>query len=259
MLADTKVKALEGWIAGQNFDPLVDIRFRGANEEQNKSMMFVFQAFLLALLLMFIMMIAQFNSLYQSMLILVSIVMSTAGVLLGLLITDEPFSAILTGIGVVALAGIIVHNNIVLIDTFNQLRRDMPHESVHDSIVRTGAQRLRPVFLTVATCVLGLIPMALHLSVDLVNREVVYGGTVTSFWVPLARSICFGLSFATVLTLIVTPAMLALPLRLKDIVRTRFKRGEVAPAEEPIPAGLPLGDAATVVALPERPRRHGSQ
>ena len=147
----------------------------------------------------------------------------------------------------------------MLIDTFNQLRRDMPHESVHDSIVRTGAQRLRPVFLTVATCVLGLIPMALHLSVDLVNREVVYGGTVTSFWVPLARSICFGLSFATVLTLIVTPAMLALPLRLKDIVRTRFKRGEVAPAEKPIPAGLPLGDAATVVALPERPRRHGSQ
>jgi multidrug efflux pump len=150
-----------------------------------------------------------------------------------------------------------VHNNIVLIDTYNQLRRDMPHESVHQSIVRTGAQRLRPVFLTVATCVLGLIPMALHLSVDLINREVIYGGTVTSFWVPLARSICFGLSFATVLTLIVTPAMLALPLRLKSIVGTLFKRAAAAPAEEPVAAPT-FAEGATVVALPERPRRHGT-
>jgi multidrug efflux pump len=169
-------------------------------------------------------MIAQFNSVYQALLILISIVMSTAGVLLGLIITREPFSAILTGIGVVALAGIIVHNNIVLIDTYNQLRRDMPHESIHDTIVRTGAQRLRPVFLTVATCVLGLIPMAMHMSVDLINRDLVFGGTVTAFWVPLTRSICFGLSFATVLTLGVTPSMLALPGRLRELVGPLLRR-----------------------------------
>jgi multidrug efflux pump len=182
----------------------------------------------------------------------VSIVMSTAGVLLGLLITDEPFSAILTGVGVVALAGIIVHNNIVLIDTYNQLRRDMPHETIHQTIVRTGAQRLRPVFLTVLTCVLGLVPMAMHLSVDLINRDVIYGGTVSAFWVPLARSICFGLTFATVLTLIVTPAMLSLPLRLKNIVRTLFKR---PPADEAVPTELAAATAngdGTVVPLPRR-------
>ncbi len=222
IVVDKKVKELQDWVTAQNFDPLLDIRFRGANEEQNESLAFVGKAFMLALLLMFIMMIAQFNSVYQSVLILASIVMSTAGVLLGLMITQEPFSAILTGIGVVALAGIIVHNNIVLIDTYNQLRRDMPHESIHETIVRTGAQRLRPVFLTVATCVLGLIPMALHLSLDVINRQIIYGGTVTAFWVPLTRSICFGLTFATVLTLVVTPSMLALPLRVRQMLGPIF-------------------------------------
>jgi multidrug efflux pump len=258
VLIDAKVKEIETWIAQQGFDPLIDIKFRGANEEQNDSLAFVGKAFLLALLLMFIMMIAQFNSFYQSLLILVSIVMSTAGVLLGLLITEEPFSAILTGIGVVALAGIIVHNNIVLIDTYNQLRRDMPHETIHQTIVRTGAQRLRPVFLTVLTCVLGLVPMAMHLSVDLINRDIIYGGTVTAFWVPLARSICFGLTFATVLTLVVTPSMLALPLRLKNMMRSLFHRptqtGETIPELEVAHAGAL--DVTTVVPMTpqERPK-----
>jgi multidrug efflux pump len=256
VLPDAKVKELQSWIDAQGFDPLVDIKFRGANEEQNETLGFVFQAFVLALLLMFIMMIAQFNSFYQAMLILVSIVMSTAGVLLGLLITDEPFSAILTGIGVVALAGIIVHNNIVLIDTYNQLRRDMPHETIHETIVRTGAQRLRPVFLTVIVCVLGLVPMALHLSIDLINREVIYGGTVTAFWVPLTRSICFGLTFATILTLIVTPSMLSLPLRLRNIVRSMLGRPIETGAQVPVPEHVvpsPVGEPATVVAVARDP------
>jgi multidrug efflux pump len=258
VLVDAKVKEIQSWITAQGFDPLLDIKFRGANEEQNKSLAFVGKAFLMALLLMFIMMIAQFNSFYQSTLILASIVMSTAGVLLGLLITNEPFSAILTGTGVVALAGIIVHNNIVLIDTFNQLRRDMPHETIHQTIVRTGAQRLRPVFLTVLTCVLGLVPMAMHLSVDLINRQVIYGGTVTAFWVPLARSVCFGLTFATVLTLIVTPSMLSLPLRLKNIVRSLLNRPTETGASVPATASAATANdmATTVVALPaqERPK-----
>ena len=231
VLPDAKVRELQGWIKAQNFDPLVEIAFRGANEEQTKSLLFVGKAFLMALMLMFIMMIAQFNSLYQAFVILISIVMSTAGVLLGLMITGEPFSAILTGIGVVSLAGIIVHNNIVLIDTYNTLRRDMPHESIHQTIVRTGAQRLRPVVLTVLTLVLGLIPMALHLSIDLVHREIIYGGQVSATWVPLARSICFGLSFATFLTLIATPSMLALPLRLKQIYWRL--RGKPMPLDAP--------------------------
>ena len=244
IVVDQKVREMQSWIEAQKFDPLVDIVFRGANEEQSESLAFVGSAFALALLLMFIMMIAQFNSFYQSVLILASIMMSTAGVLLGLIITQEPFSAILTGIGVVALAGIIVHNNIVLIDTYNQLRRDMPHESIHQSIVRTGAQRLRPVFLTVATCVLGLIPMALHLSIDLINREIIYGGTVTAFWVPLTRSICFGLSFATVLTLVVTPSMLALPYRLQELIGPLWSRVR---GNKPLPATMPVDTPLPIV------------
>ncbi|MEE8043056.1 MAG: efflux RND transporter permease subunit, partial [Pseudomonadales bacterium] len=145
-----------------------------------------------------------------------------------LMITGDPFSAILTGTGVVALAGIVVNNNIVLIDTFNVLRKSFPELTVPEIIIRTGAQRLRPVMLTTVTTVFGLLPLALHLSVDLFNRDVVYGGQVSSFWVPLARSIVFGLSFATVLTLIATPAMLELP----DAVRKLLRRARKLPATD---------------------------
>ena len=139
--------------------------------------------------------------------------MSTGGVLLGLLITNSTFSAILTGVGVVALAGIVVNNNIVLIDTFNHLRREHPDLDYVSLIVRTGAQRLRPVLLTTATTILGLLPLASHFSIDFVNRSIVYGGLLSSFWVPLAQAIVSGLTFATLLTLIATPALLAMPYR----------------------------------------------
>ena len=165
--------------------------------------------------LMAILLITQFNSYYQSLLILSSILLSTSGVLLGLLITGQTFSVILTGIGIVALAGIIVNNNIVLIDTFNVLRRQHPEWSLQEVIVHTGVQRLRPVFLTTFTTGFGLLPLAMHVSVDLIGAEIEVGGPITSQWVALASAIVFGLSFATILTLIVTPAMLALPQSLR--------------------------------------------
>ena len=160
---------------------------------------------------MFVLLVTQFNSFYQSALILAAVVMSTAGVLLGLLITNSPFSAVLTGVGVVALAGIVVNNNIVLIDTYNDIRRRHPELDHVSLIVRTGAQRLRPVLLTTVTTVFGLLPLASHLSIDFINRTVVYGGQVSGFWVPLAQAIVAGLTFATLLTLVATPALLALP------------------------------------------------
>jgi multidrug efflux pump len=126
VLADSMVRQIRSGWPRETFDPRVDIQFRGANEEQADSLAFVQVAFLLSLLLMFILLVTQFNSFYQSTLILLAVIMSTAGVLLGLLITDSPFSAILTGVGVVALAGIVVNNNIVLIDTFNYVRSDQP-------------------------------------------------------------------------------------------------------------------------------------
>jgi len=209
VVADNEVQSLQAFVQASNFDPRIHIAFRGATEEQNESIEFVGFAFMMSLLLMFILLVAQFNSFYQAFLILSAVVMSTAGVLLGLLTFGQTFSVILTGIGIVALAGIVVNNNIILIDTYNELRR--AGVEVVDAIVKTGAQRLRPVFLTTTTTILGLLPLATNVSVDIINREIVYGGQVSAYWVKLASSIVYGLTFATVLTLVVTPLMLVLP------------------------------------------------
>ncbi len=234
VLADDKVQEISAWLARQDFDPRVTIDFRGANEEQADSMAFISIAFTLSLLLMFMLLVTQFNSFYQAALILVAVVMSTAGVLLGLVVTQMPFSAILTGVGVVALAGIVVNNNIVLIDTYNHLRREHPELDHIALIARTGAQRLRPVLLTTVTTVCGLLPLACNLSIDFINREVVYSSPVSRFWVPLAQAVVSGLTFATVLTLVATPAMLALPPQIKGAAawaRSRLPSVRPAPAE----------------------------
>ena len=215
VLSDDKVQEIQAWIDTANIDPSITVRFRGANEEQDESMQFIGLAFTLALLLMGVLLVTQFNSFYQALLILSSVIMSTTGVLLGLLIADQPFSAIMSGVGVVALAGIIVNNNIVLIDTYNYLRRENPTWTVERVIVQTGCLRLRPVFLTTFTTGFGLLPMAMGVSIDLINREIEVGGPVASFWLQLAGAIVSGLSFATVLTLLVTPAMLMLPVKLR--------------------------------------------
>jgi multidrug efflux pump len=217
VLADDQVQLIQSWLSTQSFDPQLTITFRGTNEEQEESLAFVQVAFGLSLLLMFVLLITQFNSIYQSVLILVAVVMSTAGVLLGLLVLQAPFSAMLSGVGVVALAGIVVNNNIVLIDTYNHIKRAHPELDYVSIIVRTGAQRLRPVMLTTVTTVFGLLPLASNLSVDLLNRTVVYGGQLSAFWVPLSQAIVSGLTFATLLTLVATPAMLALPHQAKAL------------------------------------------
>ena len=211
VLADDKVKELLAWLATQQFDPRLEIEFRGADEEQQESQQFTTVAFGLSLLLMFVLLVTQFNSLYQALLILFAVVMSTAGVLIGLLITDRPFSSLLTGIGIVALAGIVVNNNIVLIDTFNTIRKKHPELDYVTLITRTGAQRLRPVFLTTLTTIFGLLPLAMNFSVDLINRTIVHGSQMSGMWVPLSQAIVSGMAFAAILTLVATPAMLALP------------------------------------------------
>lgn len=235
VLADNVVQELQAWIDAQTFDPRLNIEFRGANEEQQESLAFVQAAFLMSLLLMFVLLVTQFNSIYQSVLILVAVVMSTAGVLLGLLILDAPFSAILSGVGVVALAGIVVNNNIVLIDTYNHIRREHPELDYVQVIVRTGAQRLRPVMLTTVTTIFGLLPLASNLSIDLINRTIAYGNQMSSFWVPLSQAIVSGLTFATLLTLVATPAMLALPQQLKILsLRLRDRLSASAEAQAPV-------------------------
>jgi multidrug efflux pump len=219
VVASNKLQELSAWIEANPPVAGVEFQFRGANEEQEQSAAFLMQAFALAMALMAILLITQFNSYYQALLILSSVLLSTAGVLLGLLTTGQTFSVMLTGIGIVALAGIIVNNNIVLIDTFNVLKKDHPDWSLEDVIVHTGVQRLRPVFLTTFTTGFGLLPLAMGISFDLLGAEIEFGGPIASQWTGLASTIVFGLSFATILTLIVTPSMLAMPDRLRSMIK----------------------------------------
>lgn len=219
VLADDKVKEIQAWLQENPVDPDVRVVFRGSNEEQAESQAFLSVAFSLALFLMFVLLVTQFNSFYQGVLILSSVIMSTAGVMLGLLLTQSTFSTILTGVGIVALAGIVVNNNIVLIDTYNHVRRLHREMSAVEAAVMASAQRLRPVFLTTVTTILGLLPIATNVSVDLIDRNVVVGGVIASFWVPLASAIVYGLAFSTVLTLVITPVCLVLPGRFLQLGR----------------------------------------
>ena len=157
---------------------------------------------------MFGILLLQFNSYYQALVVITAIVFSITGVLLGLMVTGRPFGVVMGGVGVIALAGIVVNNNIVLIDTFNRPARGgmAPREAA----LRTGAQRLRPVVLTSVTTVLGLMPMVIGLNIDFFTREIVYGAPSTQYWTELSSAIAGGLVIATVMTLVVTPAVLML-------------------------------------------------
>ena len=216
VLASDKVNEIKNWLATQNIDSSVHVEFRGEDEQQRETFDFLGWAFGAALFMMALILITQFNSFYHSALILSAVIMSTVGVVLGLLITGRPFSAIMSGIGVVALAGIVVNNNIVLIDCFQELRKQ--GMELKEAIIRAGAQRLRPVFLTTFTTMIGLLPMALAVNIDFIQRTLVVGTPYAMVWVDLAVAVIFGLGFATMLTLIMTPCLLILP----HAVRERF-------------------------------------
>ena len=180
----------------------------GENQDQKEAQAFLTKAFSVALFMMLMILLLQFNSFYSGFLILFAVVMSTAGVLIGLMITGQAFGIVMTGVGVIALAGIVVNNNIILIDTFDFLKNKT--DSVKEAIIKTGAQRLRPVLLTTTTTVLGLLPMVTMTNIDFVTREVTRGSPDTQWWVQLSTAIVFGLIFATILTLVVTPSALML-------------------------------------------------
>ncbi len=192
-------------------DPRVSVKVKGENEQQEESETFLEQAFVVALFVMAIILVTQFNSFYQAFLILSAVLFSTVGVFLGLLLFQKPFGIVMSGIGVISLAGIVVNNNIVLIDTYNVVRAE--GASAFDAIVRSGVQRLRPVLLTTVTTILGLMPMVLEMNVNLVDRVIEFGGPSTQWWSQLATAVAGGLAFATLLTLILTPCLLALQAR----------------------------------------------
>ena len=211
LLPDDKVNEIRAWMATQAFDGDVDIRFRGADRDQKEAAAFLQKAFGVALFVMVIILITQFNSFYHALLILTAVIMSTVGVMAGLIITGQSFGIVMTGIGVIALAGIVVNNNIVLIDTYARLVKSGMEPM--EAVVRTGTQRLRPVMLTTITTIFGLLPMVFQINIDFVTRDISIGAPSTQWWVQLSTAVAFGLSFATILTLFVTPSLLALGAR----------------------------------------------
>ncbi len=250
VLADTKVKEIETWLASQEWPDGVHFRFRGADEEQKESGAFLGKALVAALFIMFIILLTQFNSFYQAILTLSTIVLSLVGVLIGMMVTGQTFSIIMTGTGIVALAGIVVNNSIVLIDTYNRLRG--LGIDVADATLRACAQRLRPVLLTTITTICGLLPMALQINMNFIDRTVQFGSITSIWWVQLSTAIIFGLGFATLLTLVLTPVMLVMPTFYRDAWR-RWRSGDddIKPTARTPKRKPPRRTATEPSALPE--------
>ncbi|NOD77383.1 MULTISPECIES: efflux RND transporter permease subunit [unclassified Ruegeria] len=202
-----RIAVLTEWLETGPFSNSISWEWTGDQEEQAESGAFLVNAFMGALGLMFVILLAQFNSFYNSVLVLLAVVLSTTGVLIGMIVMEQPFSIIMTGTGIVALAGIVVNNNIVLIDTYQEYSTYMPRI---EAIIRTAESRIRPVLLTTLTTMAGLTPMMFGLSLDFINGGYSIDSPTALWWKQLATAVVFGLGIATVLTLIVTPSLLAL-------------------------------------------------
>ncbi len=218
-------------------------KMAGADEEQAAAGAFLAKAFMAAMFLIFVVLLAQFNRFLSVSLVLMAVVMSTIGVFLGLMVMGQPFGIVMSGIGVIALAGIVVNNNIVLIDTYDHLRREGMDKL--EAILQTCRERFRPVVLTALTAIFGVLPIAFGYNLELLSHETTLGAPSTQWWISLSSAIVFGLAFSTVLTLVVTPSMLMIVTRSKvskvhnvmQRIRNLFGRRKAkAPAELAIPA-----------------------
>ena len=214
LLPNAEMAKVKQWIDGQNFPSTVHIAFKGSTEDQDESMAFLGKAALMAVFLIGIVLLAMFNSVYHTFLVLIAVLLAMIGAVLGMVVMGQTFSVVMTGTGLMALAGVVVNHNIVLIDTFHRhLKAGMdPIEAV----VRSSAQRLRPVFLTTVTAIGGLLPMMFAVEINFWNRTVEVGSANASMWVQLSTAVIFGLAFSKVITLGLVPAMLALPYRVRE-------------------------------------------
>ncbi|MEY4092452.1 MAG: hypothetical protein RLZZ496_1634 [Pseudomonadota bacterium] len=206
--------------------PGVTFKLKGEDEERAKAGAFLSKAFGTAMFLIFAILLAQFNKFTSVLLVLSAVVLSTIGVLLGLMIMGQSFGVVMTGIGIIANAGVIVNNNIVLIDTYDRLR----HEGMnaYDAIIETCRERARPVVLTAVTAILGVLAIAFGINLDFVNRDIAIGAPSTQWWTHLSAAIVFGLGFATILTLVVTPAAL---MMIANLSQSRQRRREARAAK----------------------------
>ncbi|MGD9043713.1 MAG: efflux RND transporter permease subunit [Desulfobacterales bacterium] len=204
---DARLEQRIDWPKGYKY------RFTGEQEEQAKAQAFLSKAFFACITIILIILLTQFNSFITPLIILVSVLLSMIGVFLGLLITGTAFGIIMTGIGVISLAGVVVNNAIVLIDYINQLM-DRGITST-EALLRAGSVRFRPVMLTAITTILGLLPMATGVSFDFRKLAMDIGGESSQWWGPMAVAVIFGLGFATLLTLIVVPVLCSLAHSLR--------------------------------------------
>ncbi|MFC7704282.1 efflux RND transporter permease subunit [Plastorhodobacter daqingensis] len=202
-----ELATLESRLQAEDFGEGIEITFAGEIEEQQEAMTFLILAFIVAVFLMFLILLAQLDSFFQSLLVLSAIIFSFAGVFIGLVIRQEAFSVVMSGIGLVALAGIVVNNNIVLIDSYNEHRGTGLDPS--EAARRAGTERFRPVMLTAITTIVGLLPMVMGMTIDFTGRDLYFGAPSGQFWIQLATAIVGGLAFSTLVTVLLTPALLA--------------------------------------------------
>lgn len=244
---DRAIAHMKDWLASGALGDDVSWVMRGADEETDAAASFFKSAMAAALFMIALILLLEFNSFYHAALTLSAVILSIFGVLLGVALSGQYVSVIMTGVGVVALAGIVVNNNIVLIDTYQHLRRK--GLAVEDAVVRTAAQRIRPVLLTTATTILGLLPMVFEISVDFAAGTITRGSATSDWWVLLSSAVVYGLAFSTLLTLILTPVMLAAPSVLRRrapsaIARTKtFIAGLRGRKHAPQPPEPPARDA----------------
>jgi multidrug efflux pump len=219
-------------LAGVDLPSGYNVKFTGSQEEQQKAADFLSRAFVITMLLVFLIMVSEFNSLKVPFVIMLSVVLSLIGVLFGLLITRTPFSVMMTGVGIVSLGGIVVRNGIVLLDFVKRKHRE-GGMALDDALLEAGRIRLRPVLLTAAATVLGVLPMATGFDFDWREFHFVIGAESAGFWRPLAVAIIFGLTISTFLTLVVVPTVYSLLDEWGEKIKARLggylKRKEMTP------------------------------
>ncbi|MGB1920448.1 MAG: efflux RND transporter permease subunit, partial [Candidatus Puniceispirillaceae bacterium] len=207
-LAGERLEAIKNSLSERPLAQNVQVKFGGEDEDIAETQAFLGQSFMISLVLMVIILMVQFNSGWQAFVTMSAIVLSTGGVVLGLWAAGQPFGIVMCGLGVISLAGIVVNNNIVLIDTFNEYR-GRGYSAGHAAF-RAGLVRFRPVVLTAVTTILGLMPMVFQLTIKILDREILVGAPSSQWWTQLSSTIAGGLTFATILTLVATPAMLVI-------------------------------------------------
>ena len=228
MVADLQARIDEAVIIGNS-----RVEFGGESEDIAETQAFLGSSFALSMCLMVLILMIQFNSAWQTIVTMSAIILSSGGVFLGLWIIERPFGIVMSGLGIIALAGVVVNNNIVLIDTFNEFRKK--GYDARQAAFHAGLARFRPVILTAVTTILGLVPMVFELTIQFGERSILVGAPSSQWWTDLASTIAGGLTFATILTLLATPALLVLGetvdgklVRAKNAVMRRLRRQPLA-------------------------------